>query len=129
MATDVSLRLQIAQPGTTRRHRVWFENPRVARPLREDAAGAADNRLFPRDCREEARGVTVCSCMRLCRAPALRVACSHAPVLCRVHQCGAASISAFLHAHGAARCLGVHTHTHFMRSKTILTAAGWKSRG
>ncbi|CAL8465829.1 g5365 [Coccomyxa elongata] len=44
--------VEIEQPGTSRRARVWFENPRVARPLKDDAAGAADKRLFPRDCRE-----------------------------------------------------------------------------
>ena len=47
--------LQIEHPGTARRHRVWFENPRVARPVKDDAAGLADKRLFPRDCREGVR--------------------------------------------------------------------------
>ncbi|CAL8465768.1 g5304 [Coccomyxa elongata] len=44
--------VEIEQPGTLRRARVWFESPRVARPLKDDAGGAADKRLFPRDCRE-----------------------------------------------------------------------------
>ena len=44
--------LQIEHPGTARRHRIWLENPRVARPVKDDAAGLADKRLFPRDCRE-----------------------------------------------------------------------------
>jgi hypothetical protein len=57
---------------------VWFENPRVARPLRDDAAGAADNRLFPRDCREEARTYFV-----LLHAFVKSHACmSHASALC-----------------------------------------------
>lgn len=55
-ALSASCDLQIEQPGTSRRARVWFENPRVARPLKDDAAGAADKRLFPRDCREAVCG-------------------------------------------------------------------------
>jgi len=37
------------------RHRFWFENPQVSRPIREDAgsmAAGGDQRLFPRECRE-----------------------------------------------------------------------------
>ncbi|CAL8465771.1 g5307 [Coccomyxa elongata] len=48
--------VEIEQPGTSRRARVWFESPRVALPLKDDAAGAADKRLFPRDCREADAG-------------------------------------------------------------------------
>lgn len=56
-ALSASCDMQVEQPGTSRRVRVWFENPRIARPLKDDAAGAADKRLFPRDCRE-----AVCGC-------------------------------------------------------------------
>ena len=48
----ICMLLQIDQPGTDRWHRLWFENPRVARPVKEDALGLADKRLLPRDCRE-----------------------------------------------------------------------------
>eukprot|EP00873_Tetraselmis_striata_P041965 jgi/Tetstr1/462229/TSEL_000628.t1 len=34
------------------KHRVWFENPSVGKPLREAHAEMLEPRLFPRDCRE-----------------------------------------------------------------------------
>ncbi|KAK9845769.1 hypothetical protein WJX81_002042 [Elliptochloris bilobata] len=37
---------------TKKQYRVWFESPVVGRPVKDDAVGAADKRLFPRDCRE-----------------------------------------------------------------------------
>lgn len=37
---------------TKLRHRVWFENPSVGKPLREAHAEMLEPRLFPRDCRE-----------------------------------------------------------------------------
>lgn len=43
------------RPCSKTRHRFWFENPTVARPIREDAgslAAGGDQRLFPRECRE-----------------------------------------------------------------------------
>jgi hypothetical protein len=51
--------VQITQPGTERRHQIWFENPRVSRPVKEDNVGAADKRLFPRDCREGVSHITL----------------------------------------------------------------------
>ena len=60
------LLLQIEQPGADRRHRIWFENPRVSRPVKDDASGLADKRLFPRDCRE-----AVCSMLRGVPQPAV----------------------------------------------------------
>ena len=47
--------LQIEHPITKQTHRVWFENPQIGRPLKEDVAAGADRRLFPRDCREGVR--------------------------------------------------------------------------
>ncbi|KAL4859361.1 DNA-directed RNA polymerase I subunit 2 [Chlorella vulgaris] len=46
--------IEIENPLTKTRHRFWFENPAVSRPIREDvgAAAAGDQRLFPRECRE-----------------------------------------------------------------------------
>ena len=40
-----------------RTHRFWFENPAVSRPIREESslAAGADQRLFPRECREAVR--------------------------------------------------------------------------
>jgi hypothetical protein len=49
----------IMLPCSKTLHRFWFENPAVARPVREDSgAGAAsgDQRLFPRECREAVGG-------------------------------------------------------------------------
>ncbi|EFN59491.1 hypothetical protein CHLNCDRAFT_138110, partial [Chlorella variabilis] len=46
--------IEIEQPVSKTRHRFWFENPSVSRPIREDSGAAAsgDQRLFPRECRE-----------------------------------------------------------------------------
>jgi hypothetical protein len=49
--------LQIEHPLTQQRHFVWFENPVVLRPLKETGLSSADERLFPRDCREGVRMV------------------------------------------------------------------------
>jgi hypothetical protein len=49
------LRTQIEHPLTQQRHFVWFENPMVLRPLKETGLSSADERLFPRDCREGVR--------------------------------------------------------------------------
>ncbi len=45
-------------PCSKTRHRFWFENPTVARPIREEGgslAAGGDQRLFPRECREAVR--------------------------------------------------------------------------
>lgn len=46
--------VEIEHPQLKTRHRFWFENPAVGRPIREDTGAAAggDQRLFPRECRE-----------------------------------------------------------------------------
>ncbi|KAL4423560.1 hypothetical protein ABPG77_004600, partial [Micractinium sp. CCAP 211/92] len=47
--------IEIEHPLTKTRHRFWFENPTVARPIREEGgslAAGGDQRLFPRECRE-----------------------------------------------------------------------------
>lgn len=44
---------------TKKQYRVWFESPVVGRPTKDDAAGVADKRLFPRDCREAVRSVHI----------------------------------------------------------------------
>lgn len=43
---------QFVHTVTNKQYRVWFESPVVGRPVKDDATGAADKRLFPRDCRE-----------------------------------------------------------------------------
>jgi DNA-directed RNA polymerase I subunit RPA2 len=43
--------IEVENTLTGTRHRLWFENPVVGRPTKEDQA-AVDNRLFPRECRE-----------------------------------------------------------------------------
>jgi hypothetical protein len=57
--------MQIEHPLTQQRHFVWFENPMVLRPLKETGLSSADERLFPRDCREGVRHALPhdsCSC-------------------------------------------------------------------
>ncbi len=54
------LGVQIEHTLTKKRHRVWFESPVLGRPVKDDATGVADKRLFPRDCREAV------SCLGLC---------------------------------------------------------------
>lgn len=49
---------QIVHLLTGQRHYVWFENPTVLRPLKESGLSSADERLFPRDCREGVRQLT-----------------------------------------------------------------------
>lgn len=47
--------IEIENALTKTRHRFWFENPAVSRPIRDDAgsmAAGGDQRLFPRECRE-----------------------------------------------------------------------------
>lgn len=46
---------QIEHPLTNQRHRFWFENAVVGRPVREDAGAALEQRLLPRECREAVR--------------------------------------------------------------------------
>ena len=61
----VLLPMQIEHPLTQQRHFVWFENPMVLRPLKETGLSSADERLFPRDCREGVRPAPPhdrCSC-------------------------------------------------------------------
>ena len=48
------MRAQVEIPGQQQSYRVWFENPDVRRPLKEDGQ-ASDERLFPRECREAVR--------------------------------------------------------------------------
>ena len=56
------------------RHRLWFENPAVSRPIREDSSGSAaaaggDQRLFPRECREavsEPLAAAGCNLLAVC---------------------------------------------------------------
>ena len=43
--------MQIVHPVTQQRHRIWYENPAIGRPLRDDGGGRFE-RMFPRDCRE-----------------------------------------------------------------------------
>ena len=52
--------LQIEHPGTAKRHRVWFENPLVGQPIKDDTAGLTDKPLSPRDCREGVRTMLTC---------------------------------------------------------------------
>ena len=64
-------------PCSNTRHRFWFENPVVGRPIREESAAAAmtsaDQRLFPRECREAVSAGQPCVCAsRSSRAAALR---------------------------------------------------------
>ncbi|PSC76790.1 DNA-directed RNA polymerase I subunit 2 isoform X1 [Micractinium conductrix] len=47
--------IEIDHPHAKTRHRFWFKNPAVSRPIRDDAgsmAAGGDQRLFPRECRE-----------------------------------------------------------------------------
>lgn len=47
--------VEVAHPSTGLVHRFWFENAAIGRPVKDDAgsaAAAADQRLFPRECRE-----------------------------------------------------------------------------
>lgn len=44
--------MQVEHPLTHQRHHVWLENPMVLRPLKDSGLSSADERLFPRDCRE-----------------------------------------------------------------------------
>lgn len=47
---------QIEHPNTGKIFRFWLENAIVRRPVKEEAASvAADQRLFPRECRETVR--------------------------------------------------------------------------
>ena len=64
--------LQIEQPATDRWYRLWFENSCVARPVKEDALGLADKRLFPRDCRKAV-------CLPWPTSIAVRVFQAHSP--------------------------------------------------
>jgi hypothetical protein len=71
------------------RHRFWFENPAVSRPIREDvgAAAAGDQRLFPRECREAVRWLPCSSdllplLLLLLLAAHLVVPCAHALCCC-----------------------------------------------
>ena len=66
--------MQIEHPITKQTHRVWFENPQIGRPLKEDVAAGADRRLFPRDCREGVR--LHCTVCQGCREEQL---CLHLP--------------------------------------------------
>lgn len=46
--------MQIEHPVTKQAYRFWFENAVVTRPIKdgEGSAASADQRLFPRECRE-----------------------------------------------------------------------------
>lgn len=49
---------QIEHPVSKQLHRFWLENPAVSKPVKEDAAAGADQRLFPRECREAVRAAS-----------------------------------------------------------------------
>ena len=83
---------------------MWFENPRVAKPVRDDASGAADNRLFPRDCREEVRA----------HAPGLLPAGQlRGPAVTRVGSCSGAACAA-----AAASAMGMAMQPHATGEQT-----------
>lgn len=42
----------VEHPLTKQRYTFWLENAVIGRPVKEDAASGADQRLFPRECRE-----------------------------------------------------------------------------
>jgi hypothetical protein len=44
--------LQITHPVTKRTYRFWWSQPTLSKPIKEDAPAAADNRLFPWECRD-----------------------------------------------------------------------------
>lgn len=44
--------LEIEHPITHETTRFWFEDPHVAKPVKEDSSHLEDPRLFPRECRE-----------------------------------------------------------------------------
>eukprot|EP00798_Chlamydomonas_sp_ICE-L_P010691 gene10691-12383_t len=50
LAVDSIEPIEITHPITKVTHRFWFEDPKLNRPVKEDASG--DARLFPRECRE-----------------------------------------------------------------------------
>lgn len=44
--------LQVEHPSTRNRHRYWFENPIIGRPVKDIVSAGSDERLFPTECRE-----------------------------------------------------------------------------
>ncbi len=59
------LGVQFEHTLTKKRHRVWFESPVLGRPVKDDATGVADKRLFPRDCREAVSSLVLCIYLQL----------------------------------------------------------------
>jgi hypothetical protein len=43
---------QVTHPVTNHTYSFWLSNPRLEKPIKEDGASTADNRLFPWECRE-----------------------------------------------------------------------------
>ncbi len=59
--------LQVEHVTTKHRHRFWFENPVIGRPLKDLVTAGVDERLFPTECREAVRcSESICmhACMR-----------------------------------------------------------------
>ncbi|KAK9863838.1 hypothetical protein WJX84_009250, partial [Apatococcus fuscideae] len=48
--------IEVEHPSTRNRHRFWFENPIIGRPVKDLVSAGTDERLFPTECREA--GVT-----------------------------------------------------------------------
>ena len=74
--------IEIEHPALKTRHRFWWENPVVGRPIREDAAGGGDQRLFPRECREAVSCRRCCLLLPPLPAAAAAACCRRRPVAC-----------------------------------------------
>lgn len=57
--------VEIVPPVTQQIHRIWYENPAIGRPLRDDGGGRFE-RMFPRDCREAGTTYNAALHMDLC---------------------------------------------------------------